>query len=78
MGESQKYVAWKNPDRRIATIWVLECEVWQKNCMVSEVWVVVPFVGVMLTGKDIREPFWSHGNVLHIDLDGGHTGGSHM
>lgn len=27
-----------------------------------------------VTGRGMREPFWSDGNVLRTDLDGGHTG----
>lgn len=30
-------------------------------------------VGLVLTGRGMREPFWDNGNV-YIDLDGGHMG----
>lgn len=44
----------------------------QYKCMVSEVQVMVTSVDIY-TGRGRREPLWSDGNVLHIDLDGDHT-----
>lgn len=43
-------------------------------CIVSEVRVVDTSVGMVLTGRGMKEPFWVNGNLLCIDLDGGHTG----